>query len=86
MRKETDIKKRLEELELESIDEFEPNFYTMNLVCGSIVKKKAIKNLFEQYPKEELIFVKNYNEIGIVEFVADNQFYIENDMIIAEEY
>lgn len=86
MRKENDIKKRLEELGLESIDEFEPNFYTMNLVCGNIVKMKAIKNLFEQYPKEELIFVENYNEIGIVEFVADNQFYIENDMIIAEEY
>ena len=79
------IIEKLNEYELESIDEFEPKFYTMNLKNGYSIEKQAIKNLLQRYSKEELILVENYDEIGIVEYVADNQFYIENNRIITDE-
>lgn len=80
------MKELFEKYEIESIKEFEPKFYTMNLVnCGEI-EKKAIENLYKRgYTKEDLIKIENYNEIGIVEYVANNQFDIKDNKIIAEE-
>lgn len=80
------IQEKLNEYELENIEDFEPKFYTTNLKNGRLVEKKAIQNLLERYSKEELILVENYNEIGIVEFVAENEFCIENNRIIPDEY
>lgn len=61
-------------------------FYTMNLVNGRAIEREAIKNLYERgYTKEELIQIENYDEIGIVEYVAKDQFYIEDNKIIAED-
>ena len=79
------IKQKLEEYEIESIEEFIPNFYTMNLVNGYLIEKEAIKNLLERYSKEELILVENYDEIGIVEFVAKGEYTIENNKIIVDD-
>ena len=80
------MKELLEKYEIESVEEFVPEFYTMNLVNGYGVQKQAIKNLYARgYTNEELIKIENYDEIGIVEYVADNQFYIENNKIIREE-
>lgn len=80
------MKELLEKYEIESIEEFEPKFYTMNLVNKREIEKKAIENLYKRgYTNDELIKIENYDEIGIVEYVADNQFYIKNNKIIAEE-
>lgn len=80
------MKELLEKYEIESIEEFEPKFYTMNLVNKREIEKKAIENLYKRgYSNDELIKIENYDEIGIVEYVADNQFYIKNNKIIAEE-
>lgn len=68
------------------LKEFEPKFYTMNLKNGYKTNKEAIENLYNRgYSKEELIKIENYNEIGIVEYVAKNQFYIENNHIYIED-
>lgn len=75
------LKELLEKYEIESIEEFEPKFYYMNLTNGYAINKKAVKNLLDNYSKEELIKIKNYDEIGLVEYVADNDFYIEDDFI-----
>ena len=80
-----DLKELLERYEIESVEEFEPKFYTMNLVNGYQIEQRAIINLYSRYSKEELIQVENYDEIGIVEYVAKNQFYIENNKIIISE-
>lgn len=86
IKEEFRMKELLEKYEIESIDEFEPKFYTMNLVNGRLIEKKAIENLYKRgYTKEELIKIENYDEIGIVKFVADDRFYIEDNKIIAEE-
>lgn len=80
------MKELLEKYDIESIEEFRPEFYIQNLRCGISIQDKAIKNLYARgYTNEELIKIKNYDEIGIVEYVANNQFYIENDYIIREE-
>lgn len=80
------MKELLEKYEIESIEEFEPKFYTMNLVNKREIEKKAIENLYKRgYTNDELIKIENYDEIGIVEYVADNQFCIKNNKIIAEE-
>lgn len=83
------MKDRLEELlekyEIESIEDFVPEFYTQNLKCGRSIERRAIENLFDRYSLEELIQVENYDEIGIVEYVAENQFYIEDNKIIIDE-
>lgn len=79
------IKEKLEEYEIESVEEFEPSFYTQNLVNGRTIEKKAINNLLNNYKKEELILIENYNECGIVEFVASNQFHIEDNKIIIDD-
>lgn len=76
----------LEKYDIESIEEFRPKFYIQNLRGGISIQDKAIKNLYDRgYTNEELIKIKNYTEIGIVEYVADNKFYIENNYIIKEE-
>lgn len=80
------MKELLEKYEIESVEEFEPKFYTMNLSNGYAIEKKAIENLYKKgYTNEELIQVENYDELGIVEYVADNQFHIENNLIVREE-
>lgn len=76
----------LEKYDIESIEEFKPKFYIMNLNNKVAIEDKAIKNLYARgYTSEELIKIKNYDEIGIVEYVANDKFYIENDYIIKEE-
>lgn len=80
------MKELLEKYDIESIEEFRPKFYTMNLTNRVAIEDKAIKNLYDMgFTNEELIKIKNYDEIGIVEYVANNQFYIENDYIFREE-
>ena len=76
----------LEKYDIENIEDFRPKFYTMNLTNKVAIENKAIKNLYARgYTNEELIKIKNYTEIGIVEYVANDKFYIENDYIIREE-
>ena len=76
----------LEKYDTNSIEDFRPKFYTMNLTNKVATQDKAIKNLYARgYTNEELIKIKNYTEIGIVEYVANDKFYIENDYIIREE-
>lgn len=80
------MKELLKKYDIEDIEDFIPKFYTMNLVNGYSIEKQAIKNLYDRgYTNEELIKIKNYDEIGIVEYVANNEFYIENNYIIKEE-
>lgn len=80
------MKELLEKYDIESIEDFRPKFYTMNLRNKVAIEDKAIRNLKARgYTNEELIKIKNYDEIGIVEYVADNKFYIENDYIFTEE-
>lgn len=80
------MKELLEKYDIESVEEFRPRFYIQNLRGGVAIQDKAIKNLYDRgYTNEELIKIKNYDEIGIVEYVANNRFYIENDYIIREE-
>ena len=76
------MKELLEKYEIESVDEFIPEFYYQNLTNGWSINKKAVKILLDQYSKEELIKITNYDEIGIVEYVASNDFYIKNNKII----
>lgn len=85
LKEETKMKELLEKYEIESVEEFEPNFYHMNLTNGYVINRRAVNNLLQNYSKEELIKITNYNEIGIVEYVANNQYYIENNEIIADE-
>lgn len=79
------MKELLEKYEIESVEEFNPEyvFYDMNLSNGykQVCRRKAKENLLNNYSKEELIKVKNYDEIGIIEAVADNDFYIEDNLI-----
>lgn len=64
------------------MDEFVPEFYYQNLTNGWAINKKAVKILLDRYSKEDLIRITNYKEIGIVEFVADDDFYIKDNKII----
>lgn len=61
----------------------EIKFYTMNLLNKNEIEKKAIKNLREQYSENELSKITNYDEIGIVEYVADNNYFIYSNKIYA---
>lgn len=62
----------------------EIKFYTMNLGNNkNIIEKKAIKNLREQYSDDVLSKITNYDEIGIVEYVANNNYFIYNNKIYA---
>lgn len=80
------MKELLGKYDIESIEDFRPKFYIQNLQGGVAIEDKAIKNLYARgYTNEELIKIKNYTEIGIVEYVANDKFYIENDYIIREE-
>ena len=80
------IEELLEYYEIESVDEFQPEFYTMNLVNSYSINSKAVDNLLSMYSKEDLIKIENYDEIGIVEYVADNRFYIKDNRIIGYNY
>ena len=79
------MKELLEKYEIENVEEFEPKFYTMNLTCGRAIEKQAIKNLYDRGTNKDLIKIKNYDEIGIVEYVANNRFDIIDNMIIKED-
>lgn len=61
--------------------DFIPQFYYSNLVNGYQINKKAVANLLNNHTIEELVQVDNYNELGLVEYVADNNYYIENNHI-----
>lgn len=80
------LKELLEKYDIESVEEFEPEFYHQNLTNGYKINKKAVENLYSKgYTKEELILIDNYDELGIVEYVADNQFYIKNNHIYIDD-
>lgn len=65
------------------IKEFlEGKFYTMNLNNRWSIEKKAIENLSD-YDLETLKKIKNYDEVGIVEYVAKNNFFIFEDKLHA---
>lgn len=81
-----DLEFYLEKYDIENIDDFVPQFYIMNLKNGIAIQDKAIKNLFSRYSKEDLIKIENYDEIGIVELVADGCYHIEDNKIIVEDY
>ena len=68
------------------IFEDEVNFYYMNLSNGYKTNKKAKKNLVERTNGNYklLCSLKNYDEIGIVEFVADDEFSIDYKNLIIE--
>lgn len=55
-------------------------FYTMNLTNKYEIEKKAIENLMN-YDLETLKKIKNYDEIGISEYVAKNDFFIFDNKI-----
>ena len=55
-------------------------FYTMNITNKYEIEKKAIENLMN-YDLETLKKIKNYDEIGIVEYVAKNDFFIFENKI-----
>ena len=62
-------------------------FYYQNLTGGYAVNKKA-KEILEKefdYNYEELCKIENMREIGIVEYVANGDFKIENNLIIRGE-
>lgn len=58
----------------------EGKFYTMNLTNKYQIEEKAIENLSD-YDLETLKAIKNYDEIGIVEYVAKNDFFIFDNKI-----
>lgn len=68
---------------MEEIREFlKGKFYIDNLTNKFDIENKAIDNLINLgYTLEELKEVKNYNEIGIVECVANDDFIIYNNEI-----
>ncbi len=60
-------------------------FYISNLTNKFEIENKAIENLIERgYSLEELKRVKNYDKIGIVEYVSKGEYSIENDEIIPD--
>lgn len=71
---------------MEEIREFlKGRFYITNLTNKYDIENKAIENLIERgYALEELQSIRNYNEIGIVEYVAKGEYSIENDEIVLD--
>lgn len=59
-------------------------FYTKNLTNGYIIEERAFKNLLSRYTLSDLLLIENYGDIGLVEYVASNQFYIKNNKIIID--
>lgn len=57
------------------------NFYYQNIQQGYKMNEKAKENLAQRcnYDYELLCSLKNYDTIGLVEYVADNQFDIDYD-------
>lgn len=77
-----EIIKKMKEYNIKSIEDFEPKFYIANLKNGYLIEQKAISNLKERYSNLRLILIENYDEIGIVEYVADNHYHLEYNKII----
>lgn len=71
----------LDKYNIRSVEEFVPKFYYANLENGYQINKKAVNNLLKYYTKEQLIKIQNYDEIGIVEYVANDNYYIEDNLI-----
>ena len=65
--------------------DFRPEFYYSNLVNGWAINKQAVDNLLNSHSIEELIQVDNYDELGLVEYVAAGKYYIEGDHICKVE-
>lgn len=82
---ENEMKELLEKYDIESVEDFVPEFYYQNLTNGASINRKAVENLLNQYSKEELIKIENYDELGIVEAVANDRYHIEDNKIIAED-
>lgn len=61
--------------------DYKPDFYYSNLVNGWAINKQAVTNLLNSYSIEELINIDNYDELGLVEYVAAGKYYIENNHI-----
>lgn len=76
------IEELLDYYELDSVEDFEPTFYYQNLVNGYQINKQAVNNLLAHYSKETLLKIRNYRQIGIVEFVAENKYYVHDNYII----
>ena len=63
---------------------YRPPFYIDNLTNKYGVLEKAISNLYDRgYTDEELKKIDNYDELGIVEFVATGDYFIKNNHIYA---
>ena len=61
--------------------DYKPEFYYSNLVNGYQINKRAVDNLLNSYSIEELINIDNYDELGLVEYVAAGKYYIEGNYI-----
>lgn len=68
----------------EKIEFLQNKFYTENLIKGLKIENKAINNML-CYSLEDLQKITNYDEAGIVEFVANNNFKIVNNKIEPED-
>lgn len=69
----------------EILEEFTPEFRYDNLTMGYYVNEKAVENLLKNHTKEELLKIDNYDELGLVEAVRNDEYIIENNHIIALE-
>lgn len=74
------------------VNAFVPEFYYGDLAHGYNINEDAVNHLYScGYTNADLIKIKNYDECGVVEFVADDDFYIKDNYIItpmnnSEEY
>lgn len=85
-----ELKELLEYYDIESLEDFEPRF-NMSGITNWKIEDRAIENLKARFTQEELMQVKNYTTDGVVEFVADDDFYIKDNYIVTpmndpEEY
>ena len=76
-----ELKELLEYYDIESLEDFEPRF-NMSGITSWKIEDRAIENLKARFTQEELIQVKNYTSDGVVEFVADDDFYIKDNYIV----
>ena len=77
------------------LEEIMPGFYTGNLTGRNLIENKALKNLYSYLNIDsedivrvykELSKIKNLDETGIVEYVADYDFIIDdNNFIVGGE-
>lgn len=52
-------------------------FYIMNLVNKTEIENEALENLLNRYDENIILNITNFDDIGVVEYVANNQFYLE---------